>query len=229
MTDPGTTLGSYRIDRPLGRGGMGAVFLAYDSTLRRPVALKVMREATDDETSRSRLLREARNAAALNHPNICTIHEVGHADGTTFIAMEYVEGLSLRDHVDARGALPAADVLRYGIQAADALDYAHRQGVTHRDFKAANAMVASDGRLKIVDFGLAHRGDVLMTEATTAASLVTAGVAAGTPYAMAPEQVRGATTDARADIWALGVLLYEMATGTKPFDAGRCQNCLQRS
>ena len=219
MTDPGTTLGSYRIDRPLGRGGMGAVFLAYDSTLRRPVALKVMREATDDETSRSRLLREARNAAALNHPNICTIHEVGHADGTTFIAMEYVEGLSLRDHVDARGALPAADVIGYGIQAADALDYAHRQGVTHRDFKAANAMVASDGRLKIVDFGLAHRGDVLMTEATTAASLVTAGVAAGTPYAMAPEQVRGATTDARTDIWALGVLLYEMATGTKPFDA----------
>ena len=198
---------------------MGAVFLAYDSTLRRPVALKVMREATDDETSRSRLLREARNAAALNHPNICTIHEVGHADGTTFIAMEYVEGLSLRDHVDTRGALPAPDVLRYGIQAADALDYAHRQGVTHRDFKAANAMVAGDGRLKIVDFGLAHRGDVLMTEATTAASLVTAGVAAGTPYAMAPEQVRGATTDARTDIWALGVLLYEMATGTKPFDA----------
>jgi TolB-like protein/Tfp pilus assembly protein PilF/predicted Ser/Thr protein kinase len=218
MTTQGATLGSYRIDRQLGRGGMGAVFLAYDSTLRRPVALKVMLEGTGDEESRSRLLREARNAAALNHPNICTIHEVGHADGRTFIAMEYVDGRSLRDHIDA-GALPLPDVLRYGIQSADALDYAHRHGVVHRDFKAANAMVATDGRLKVVDFGLAHRGDDLMSEATTMGSLVQAGLPAGTPYAMAPEQIRGATTDARTDIWALGVLLYEMATGTKPFSA----------
>ncbi len=216
MTSPGATLGSYRIDRQLGRGGMGAVFLAFDSVLRRPVALKLVHEVTGDETSRSRLLHEARNAAALNHPNICTIHEVGHADGATFIAMEYVEGRSLRDHIDG-GALPLSEVLRYGIQAADALDYAHRHGVVHRDFKAANAMVATDGRLKIVDFGLAHRGDALMTEATTVGSLVTAGMPAGTPYAMAPEQVRGAATDARTDIWALGVLLYEMATGIKPF------------
>jgi serine/threonine protein kinase/tetratricopeptide (TPR) repeat protein len=218
MTDHGATLGSYRIDRQLGRGGMGAVFLAYDSRLRRPVALKVMGEGADDDTARNRLLHEARNAAALNHPNICTIHEVGHAEGKTFIAMEYVDGRSLRDHIDG-GALPLPDVLRYGIQAADALDYAHRHGVVHRDFKAANAMLATDGRLKIVDFGLAHRGDALMTEATTVGSLVTAGAPAGTPYAMAPEQVRGAATDARTDIWALGVLLYEMATGTKPFAA----------
>jgi serine/threonine protein kinase/tetratricopeptide (TPR) repeat protein len=218
MTSRDATLGSYRIDRQLGRGGMGTVFLAYDSTLRRPVALKVLGEGADDDTARNRLLHEARNAAALNHPNICTIHEVGHADGKTFIAMEYVDGRSLRDHIDG-GALPLPDVLRFGIQAADALDYAHRHGVVHRDFKAANAMVATDGRLKIVDFGLAHRGDALMTEATTVGSLVTAGVPAGTPYAMAPEQVRGATTDARADIWALGVLLYEMATGSTPFRA----------
>ena len=219
MTSPGATLGSYRIDRQLGRGGMGAVFLAYDTTLHRPVALKLMEEAADDETSRGRLLREARNAAALNHPNICTIHEVGHASGATFIAMEYVEGRSLRDRIDEAGALPREELLRYAIQAADALAYAHEHGVVHRDFKAANAMVATDGRLKIVDFGLAHRHDALMSDVTTMGSLVTTGAAAGTPYAMAPEQVRGAATDARTDIWALGVLLYEMATGTKPFSA----------
>ena len=219
MTSIGATLGSYRIDRQLGRGGMGAVFLAYDTTLHRPVALKLMAEAADDETSRGRLLREARNAAALNHPNICTIHEVGHASGTTFIAMEYVEGRSLRDRIDEGGVLPREEMLRHAIQAADALAYAHEHGVVHRDFKAANAMVASDGRLKVVDFGLAHRGDALMSDATTMGSLVTTGAAAGTPYAMAPEQVRGAATDARTDIWALGVLMYEMVTGTKPFSA----------
>jgi serine/threonine-protein kinase len=215
---PGTTMGGYRIERLLGRGGMGAVFLAHDTMLHRPVALKVIDGSADGETSRSRLLREARNAAALNHPNICTIHEVGDADGSAFIAMEYVEGRSLRDRLDER-SLPLDDVLRYGIQAADALAHAHDNGVVHRDFKAANAMISRDGRLKIVDFGLARRGDALMASATTMPSLLPAGVAAGTPYAMAPEQVRGDPTDARTDIWALGVLLYEMVTGATPFNA----------
>jgi TolB-like protein/Tfp pilus assembly protein PilF/predicted Ser/Thr protein kinase len=208
-------LGAYRIERLLGRGGMGVVYLAYDTTLHRRVALKVV-GAPADETARARLLREARNAAALNHPNICTIHEVGDADGTAFIAMEYVEGRSVRDRLD-EGALPLPDVLRLGIQAADALAYTHDHGVVHRDFKAANAIVTDEGRLTIVDFGLARRDDVWVAAATTMSSLVAPGTAAGTPYAMAPEQVRGEAAVARTDIWGLGVLLYEMVTGTTPF------------
>ncbi|MBZ5556230.1 MAG: protein kinase [Acidobacteriia bacterium] len=178
---------------------MGSVFLAHDTVLHRQVALKVMAGSTDDDTARTQLLREARNAAALNHSNICTVHEVGAASGVAFIAFE--------------------DTLRYGLQAADALAYAHDHGVVHRDFKAGNVIVTGDGRLKIVDFGLARRGDLMMTGATTVASLVPAGAAAGTPYAMAPEQVRGEAADARTDVWAFGVLLYEMVVGTKPFDS----------
>lgn len=215
---PGSTLGSYRVERLLGRGGMGAVFLAYDTTLRRQVALKLVEGADDAAATRARLLREARSAAALNHPNICTIHEVGAAGGRAFIAMEYVAGRSLRDRLDA-GALPLEDVKRYGLQAADALAYAHERGVVHRDFKAANIILGDAGRLKVVDFGLAHRHDTMTATATTAASHEAPGAAAGTPYAMAPEQVRGEGSDARTDIWAFGVLLYEMLAGAKPFSA----------
>src|SRR5688572_3784051 len=219
MTAPGTTLGVYRIERPLGSGGMGKVFLAYDTSLQRQVAVKVMDAAADSETSRLQLLREARSAAALNHPHICTIHEVGTAGGTTFIAMEYVDGHSLRERIDSGGALPREEVLRYGIQAADALAFAHEHGVIHRDLKAANAMITSGGRLKVVDFGLARRRDALTSDATTQGSIAPSGAPVGTPYAMAPEQVRGETADARTDVWALGVLIHEMATGCKPFDA----------
>ncbi len=208
-------LGIYRIERLLGRGGMGAVFLAYDTTLHRQVAVKVL-QAADSETSRSQLLREARNAAALNHPNICTVHEVGEANGASFIAMEHVEGCSLRERLDV-GVMPVPDAVRYALQAADALAYAHEHNVVHRDFKAANVIVTSGGRLKIVDFGLARRSDAWVMGATTTASM--AGAVAGTPYAMAPEQVRGDSTDARTDIWALGILLYEMVGGGQPFEA----------
>ena len=214
---PGMTLGSYRIERLLGRGGMGSVFLAYDTKLHRHVALKLIEGGADGDARRSRLLREARSAAALNHPNICTIHEVGDAAGSGFIAMEYADGRCLRDRLD-EGALPLDEALRYGIQASEALGYAHDHGVIHRDFKAANVIATAAGRLKIVDFGLARREDTLVAAATTMASLVPAGGAAGTPYAMAPEQVRGEATDARADIWALGVLLHEMVSGAKPFE-----------
>src|SRR5262245_34521914 len=214
--EPGTTFGSYRIARLLGSGGMGAVYLAHDAVLHRPVALKIVSAPGDGAAARPRVLREARSAAALNHPNICTIYEVGDAQGTAFIAMEYVDGHSLRDRLDA-GAVPIDEALRYGQQAADALAFAHDRGVVHRDFKAANAMVTADGRLKIVDFGLARRSDALVADATTLASLAPLGVAAGTPYAMAPEQVRGEATDARTDIWALGVFLYEMVGGARPF------------
>jgi tRNA A-37 threonylcarbamoyl transferase component Bud32/tetratricopeptide (TPR) repeat protein/TolB-like protein len=210
-----STIGSYRIERLLGVGGIGSVFLAYDPVLHRRVALKVIHDVEDAEASRARLLREARNAAALNHPNICVIHEVNEAQGTPFIAMEYVEGVSLRDRIDA-GMVSLEDALRYGIQAADALAHAHDHSVVHRDFKAANAIVTDNGWLKVVDFGLARRADAPMLE-TTMVSLVPAGTAAGTPYAMAPEQVRGESASARSDIWALGVLLYEMVTGEQPF------------
>ena len=215
---PGAKLGPYQIQRPLGRGGMGVVLLAHDATLHRQVAIKVLGSSADGETARARLLREARNAAALNHPNICTVYEVGEADGHAYIAMEYVDGRSLSDRL-AESALPVEEALRYGIEAADALAYAHDHGVIHRDLKAANAIVTRTGRLKLVDFGLARRDDALLAGATTMPSVAAAGVAAGTPYSMAPEQVRGGVTDARTDIWALGVLLYELVTGAKPFAA----------
>jgi TolB-like protein/Tfp pilus assembly protein PilF/predicted Ser/Thr protein kinase len=210
---PGATLGSYRIERQVGQGGMGAVFLAYDTRLRRRVALKVLR--ADGSGSARKLVHEARSAAALTHPNICTVYEVAEIDGTPFIAMEYVDGQSLRTRLDA-GALPPDQLLDLALQAAAALACAHDHGVVHRDFKAANAIVTDDGRLKIVDFGLAKRGDPGGT-GTTAVTLVPSGVAAGTPASMAPEQVRGEPADARTDVWALGVLLYEMAAGTRPF------------
>lgn len=212
----GMTVGTHRLERVLGRGGMGVVFLAYDTRLHRQVALKVIDTGTDDATSSARLLREARNAAGLNHPHICTIHEVGEAEGTAFIAMEYVSGRSLRERVD-EGALPMGEAVALGIQAADALAYAHEHGVVHRDFKAANVIISDDRRLKVVDFGLARRDDARLDEATTLASIVPTGTVAGTPYAMAPEQMRGEVADGRTDIWALGVLLYEMVTGANPF------------
>ena len=218
IAQPGQMFGAYRIERMLGRGGMGVVFLAFDTTLHRHVALKLVDSRGDDEATRARVLREARNAAALNHPHICTIHEVGNVGGAAFIAMEYVNGRSLRDELDA-GTVSVHDLRRYGVQAADALAHAHEHGVIHRDFKASNAIIAG-GRLKVVDFGLARRDDVFLPDATTAASIVPAGVAAGTPYAMAPEQIRGGAADARTDIWALGVLLYEMAGGGRPFEGG---------
>jgi len=136
---PGDTLGTYQIERPLGRGGMGLVFLAHDAILHRKVALKVLASPDSDATGRARLLREARNAAPLNHPNICTIYEVSEAGGRAFIAMEYVDGQPLSDRLD-ESTLPLKEAVRYGIEAADALAYAHDHGVIHHDLKAANAM-----------------------------------------------------------------------------------------
>jgi serine/threonine protein kinase len=213
---PGSTLGKYRIERELGRGGMGVVFLGFDPTLERQVAIKVLGAPGEPNGSPERVLLEARSASALNHPNICTVYEVGVDDGGSFIAMEYIDGQSLAEIAGA-GALPLQDAVRYGIEAADALAHAHDRGVVHRDLKAGNAIISSSGRLKLVDFGLARRIDTA-TDAVTRASHGDAASTAGTPYAMAPEQLRGGAVDARADIWALGVLLHEMLAGTGPFN-----------
>lgn len=222
---PGDRLGAYEIKRPLGRGGMGAVFLAQDTILHRPVALKVLLAAGGEKSARHVLLREARSASGLNHPNICTVYEVGDAQGVAYIAMEFVEGRPLSD-VIAEAPLPLNDVVQYGIEAADALGYAHDHDVVHRDFKAANAIVSAAGRLKIVDFGLARRVDAALAGATTMATAVPAGAAGGTPYAMAPEQIRGEAIDRRTDIWALGVFLYEAVSGSRPFESSTTADLL---
>jgi serine/threonine protein kinase len=218
--EAGTRIGPYEIRSLLGAGGMGEVWRVHDSRLDRDVALKVLPAATlADETARSRLVREARLASKLNHPHICTIHDVGEAEGQTFIAMELIEGQSLSARV-ADGPLPIEQVLRYGQQMADALSHAHARGVVHRDFKSANVVVTPDGQVKVLDFGLAKRlsGEEL-ADATTVSrhSLTAPGVVAGTLAYMAPEQLRGQPADARSDIWALGVVLYELVAGERPF------------
>ncbi len=196
---------------------MGAVYLAYDTELHRPVAIKVVDERESGPASGVRVLQEARSASALSHPNICTVFEIGEAEGAAFIAMEYVDGRSIRDRLSA-GSLETEEALRYGLQAADALAHAHHRGVVHRDVKAANAIIADAGWLKLVDFGLAHRDDQARLDEVTLEVVVPPGDLAGTPYAMAPEQVRGGSTGPPADVWGLGVLLYEMLAGGRPFD-----------
>ncbi len=215
----GRTLGDYRIVDKLGAGGMGEVYRAHDAKLERDVALKVLPgDRFADDTARARLLREARAAARLNHPHICTVYEVGEADGQAFIAMELVEGEPLSARL-ARGPLPAEQTARYALQLADALAHAHERGVVHRDFKSANVVVTPDGRAKVLDFGLARQvRDGQIDEATKSqVSLTAAGAVMGTLAYMAPEQLRGEPADARSDIWALGVVAHEMASGARPF------------
>jgi serine/threonine protein kinase len=216
----GTTLGHYRIRERLGAGGMGEVYLAHDERLDRQVAIKVLRaEGVGDPAARARLVREARTASKLNHPCICTIHEVGEAQGQAFIAMELTEGEPLSALV-AAGPLPSRDVLRLGLQLADALAHAHSRNVIHRDLKSTNVMVTPEGRAKVLDFGLAKQltGNELAEISTLSqATLTQPGALGGTLAYMAPEQLRGMSADARSDIWALGVVLYEMAAGVRPF------------
>ncbi len=215
----GTILGRYRIESLLGKGGMGVVYRAYDTELARPVAIKVL--ASDlNQDNRRRLLREARSASALNHPHISTVHEVGEAEGCAFLVMELVEGRVLRQAIPA-GGLPSESVIRYGSQIAAALAHAHERGVIHRDLKSVNVVVTENGRAKVLDFGIAQRSgesDELITESQV--SMSTPDAAAGTLPYMAPELLEGTPADARSDIWALGVVLYEMATGNVPFKSG---------
>lgn len=217
----GRTIAHYRIAGRLGAGGMGEVWRAHDTQLGRDVALKVLpADRFTDENARARLLREARTASRLNHPHICTIHEVGESDGQTYIAMELVEGRTLSALLQER-ALTTAEILRIGQQVADAVAHAHQHGVVHRDLKSANIILTPEGRAKVLDFGLAKRmiaelADDAPTE--TMDSLTAPGALVGTPAYMAPEQLRGQAADARSDVWALGVVLYEMAAGRRPFE-----------
>lgn len=210
----GKNIAQYRVESELGRGGMGVVYRARDTKLQRDVALKFLPEDKGSQ-DRDLLLREARAASALNHPNICTIYEVGEAEGRVFIALEHIEGTSLRRLIPSNG-LPVDTLLRYATQIAAGLAHAHEHGVIHRDLKAGNVMVARDGRVKLLDFGLAQRAVEAHEQETQ--SIVASGSVSGTLAYLAPELLRGAATaDARSDLWALGVLLYEMAAGQLPF------------
>ncbi len=221
---PGARLGNYEIVAPLGAGGMGEVYRAKDLRLGREVALKVLPADVASHPDRlARFEREARTVAGLTHPNIVVLHSVEDDRDVRFLTMELVEGQSLDQHV-APGGLPLARVLDIGIALADALTTAHEKGVVHRDLKPANVMLTREGRVKVLDFGLAKLAaelpgsDLEVTQAATlAAPLTSAGLVVGTAPYMAPEQVRGEPVDARTDLFALGILLYELATGNRPF------------
>lgn len=217
-----TTLSHYRVVSKLGAGGMGEVYLAEDLNLRRQVALKVLtHELTENPERLQRFEREARAASALNHPNILTVYEIGEADGAHFIATEFIEGESLRQHA-RRGPLELPEVLDLGIQIASALAAAHETGIVHRDIKPENIMVRKDHLVKVLDFGLAkligQEAFELDQEAATRAFLkTTPGVVMGTTPYMSPEQARGSEVDERTDIWSLGVVLHQLVTGRAPF------------
>src|SRR4030095_11627027 len=224
---PGTKLGPYEILSVAGSGGMGEVYKARDTRLDRIVAIKVLPETLlQNPGSRQRLEREARAVSALSHPNICTLHDIGHQDGVDYLVMEYLEGETLAERLQ-KGPLPPDQVLRCAMEIAGALDAAHRGGLVHRDLKPGNIMVTRAGA-KLLDFGLAKAaplpasGANLTAEVTRATPLTQEGVVAGTfPY-MSPEQVEGKEVDARSDIFSFGSVLYEMVTGRRAF-SGRSQ------
>ena len=216
----GTTLGHYRIEKLLGSGGMGEVYLADDIRLGRRVALKVLSsELAADPNRRERFEREARAAAALNHPNIVTIHSVEEVEGVPFLTLELIDGKTLGDIIPPEG-LPLDRVLSLAIPLADAVGAAHQRGITHRDLKPANVMLTDDGRLKVLDFGLAKlKEEARVSEMTLpTASLTGEGRIVGTVMYMSPEQAEGKTVDSRSDVFSLGIILYEMATGRRPFE-----------
>ena len=216
---PGSRLGPYEIVSRIGAGGMGEVFRARDTRLDRSVAIKVLpQEFAENAQLKLRFEREAKSISQLSHPHICTLHDVGHADGIDYLVMEFLEGETLADRL-ARGHLPVADVLRFGAQIAAALDRAHRAGIVHRDLKPGNIMLTKSGA-KLLDFGLARSSSRLVsaTEDTEHKPLTQEGTIVGTYHYMAPEQLAGEEADVRTDIFALGAVLYEMATGKRAFE-----------
>jgi serine/threonine protein kinase len=215
----GKTLRNYRITAKLGVGGQGAVYKATDTKLGRPVVIKVIPpELSAKESNLKRFEREARLASSLDHPNICTIFDLDEVDGVHFIAMQYVEGKNVRQLVAGR-PLELKTTLLIGVQVADALAAAHSRGIIHRDIKSGNVMVTPSGQVKVLDFGLAKLLDdtAAVTSGIHRTELTEVGVPYGTATYAAPEQARGDRVDKRADIFSLGVLLYEMLTGTWPF------------
>src|SRR6516162_6436879 len=200
----------YVIKRKLGSGGMADVYLAEDQELGRRVALKLLddRHASDDQFV-ERFRREAQSAAGLNHPNIVSIFDRGQAEGTYYIAMEYLDGRTLKELLIRNGPTPPAIAIDYARQILGALAFAHRNGIVHRDIKPHNIIVRQDGRLKVTDFGIARAGTSQMTEA---------GSIVGTAQYLSPEQARGGEVDPRSDLYSLGVVLYELLTGKTPFD-----------
>ena len=201
--------GRYRIQRKLGAGGMANVYLAEDQELGRRVAIKILndRHANDDQFV-ERFRREAKNAAALSHPNIVSIYDRGEAEGTYYIAMEYLEGRSLKELIVTRGDAPVGIAVEYAQQILSALKFAHKHGIVHRDIKPHNVLVNAEGAVKVTDFGIARAGASQMTEA---------GSIVGTAQYLSPEQARGGDVDQRSDLYSLGVVLYELLTGTVPF------------
>jgi len=218
--NPGTKLGPYEILAPLGAGGMGEVFLAKDTTLDRQVALKFLPEnLQQDETAKKRFLREAKSAAALDHPFICKIYEIGEAEGPSFIAMEYVRGQTLEQKL-AKGPLPLDETIRIASEIAEALEAAHKEGIVHRDLKPSNVMLTDGGHAKVMDFGLAKRvapSEEVDSQFETASQLTDKGSTLGTLAYMSPEQLRGESVDARSDIFSFGLVLYQMLAGAHPF------------
>jgi len=216
---PGARLGSYEITGFIAAGGMGEVYQARHTLLGRQVAIKTIGTQLSDEMAKRHLIREARHASRLTHPNICTIHEVGEADGAPFIVMEYVAGRPLSEVVRS-GPLSLRDCLAYGIQIGSALEHAHQHGTIHRDLKSSNVVIDAGGSAKVLDFGLARRLPGSVSDQSQESTLTSIGAFAGTLSHMAPEVLRGGRADVRSDVWSLGVLLYELAAGELPF-AGR--------
>ena len=220
----GTKLGPYEIQAPLGAGGMGEVYRARDTRLERSCCQGLATDLSGDPESKQRFEREARTISSLNHPHICALYDIGTQDGIDFLVMEYLEGQTLADRLQ-KGALPIERVLKIGIEIADALDKAHRQGIVHRDLKPSNIMLTKSGA-KLMDFGLAKPAQAAFISSASAGTptvsnrLTVEGTIVGTFQYMAPEQLEGKDADARSDIFAFGAVLYEMATG-KPAFSGK--------